>query len=111
MNLKPLYTSYTGVRHFWRDNGDGTQSVISYQPEEQISAILDYNKALANENSGWSTGGGKMMRRMAHIPAIIQYKWLVEEGWNCMNPDHADRLDRKLNDPDYAYLRTAHWRI
>ena len=108
MSLKPLFRSSTGVEHFWRDNGDGTQAVVSRQP---VSDILDHNKALANANDGWSQGGGRMMRRCASIPLALILKWKIEEGWDAFDPACAEKLRQKLNDPDYAYLRTAHWRV
>lgn len=111
MSLKPLFRSSAGVDHFWRDNGDGTNSVVSQQSGAVIEDILDHNKALAAENDGWSTGGGRVMRRCASIPLALILKWKVEEGWDAFNPAHAERLRRKLNDPDYAYLRTAHWKV
>jgi hypothetical protein len=47
------------------------------------------------------------MRRVAFIPNIIRDKWINEEGWDCWAPENADRLMKRLNDPDWLYLRTA----
>ena len=38
---------------------------------------------------------------------VLINKWLQEEGWNALDPEHSDRLMRKLNSSEYAYLRTA----
>lgn len=109
MSLKPLLLSDQpgGVDHYWRDNGDGSGDVVSVQ---DVGAILDMNKAMANHNDGWSPS--KELRRAAFIPNIIRDKWLNEEGWDAYRPDlYGDKLRQKLNDPDWAYLRTAHWRF
>ena len=72
--------------------------------QERIAA-LEAALAMRNENDGYSPS--RELRRVGHLPAVIILKWLQEEGWNAMNPHHHDRLVKKLNDPDWAYLRTA----
>jgi len=41
----------------------------------------------------------------AHIPDIIILKWLNEEGWSVFDPNAKAKLRRKLNDPDWRFLR------
>lgn len=94
------------VNHDWIDNEDGTYTVLSSADAEPD---LEYAKALANEDSGWSAD--KTFRRAAHIPDIIWLKWLQEEGWDAYDPANFDKLKQKLNSSDFMYLRTAHWRI
>ena len=91
-----------GVSHYWIDDGDGNYRIASFQDTD---AILDQNKAKANHNDGYSPS--RDLRRVAEIPWIIWLKWKQEEGWDALNPRYADRLARKLNDPDWAHLRTA----
>jgi hypothetical protein len=102
----PFYVSACGVRHHWRDEADGSATIISTQDTD---AILDLNKAMATENDGWSAS--REMRRAASIPLILVAKWLHEEGWNAFDPACEDRLKRKLNDSDYLWLRTAPGRL
>lgn len=107
--LKPLVAAaFAGdVAHWWRDNGDGTSSVVSAQ---DVAPVLARNRAMANHNDGWSPS--RELRRAAFIPNIIRDKWLNEEGWDAYRPDlYGERLRRKLNDPDWRYLRTAEWRM
>lgn len=99
---KPLFTSEAGVVHEWEDDGQGGGIVHS---TADVGEIIDLNKAMANENDGYTPS--REMRRVASIPAVIQLKWLLEEGLDCFKPEHALRLQRKLNDPDWRYLRTA----
>lgn len=46
------------------------------------------------------------MRKIASIPLVLVEKWLREDGIDVFNPDHNQKLMRKLHDPEYAYLRT-----
>lgn len=103
MRRRHLFTSGAGVRHDWEDVGDGEYLIHSVQ---DTTPVLERNKALANHNDGYTPT--REMRRVATIPTILRNKWLAEEGWDAFRPDlYAEKLMRKLNDPDYAHLRTA----
>ena len=74
---------------------------------ENCQPILD-----ANKNSLTDNGKGKGdMRHRARIPASIWLEWWQEFGGNPMAPENRLKLERKLNDPDLAYLRTTKGRI
>jgi len=103
------HRDWDGIVKHWRPDGDGG---IEVRISQDVSAILDRNKAMANHNDGYTPS--REMRRVAFIPAIVRQKWLIEEGWDCMNtndPDVAKKLVGKLNDSDWAHLRTAPGRI
>lgn len=95
-----------GIRRQWIDNEDGTFTVTQTQDCE---AIIELNKAMYNHNDGYTPS--RDMKRIASIPNTFVYKWLVEEGWNANDPRYGDRLKRKLNDPDWRFLRTAPGRL
>lgn len=109
-----LFTSSAGVSHFMRTESDGKTYVDSVA---DVEAALDVNKAMATHNDGYSPS--RELRRAFHIPAIILVKWQNEIGYdprhpnasNPLHPANSDFLKRKLNDPDWAYLRTAPGRI
>jgi len=46
------------------------------------------------------------VRMVARIPLIIIEKWRNELGVDYWNPDHQDRVDRLLADPEWRWLRT-----
>jgi len=102
MSLDPFFRSSFGVRHYWRDDGDGNASIVSFQDTDDI---LEHNKAQATHNDGYNPD--RTMRRVASIPMVLIHHWLVTEGWNALDPACADKLKQKLNDPEYRYLRTA----
>lgn len=102
----PLITTEAGIRHDITFDSDGRMLTSATQ---DTTAVLDRNQAMFNENDGYTPS--REMRRVASIPLILIYKWRHEEGWDAFNPQHADKLAQKLNDPDYAYLRTAPGRV
>jgi hypothetical protein len=107
MARQSLFTSAAGIEYTWEDQGDGNYLVHGTQ---DLTGILDRNRAMANHNDGYTPT--RELRRVAHIPAIIRNKWLAEEGWDAYRPDlYGDKLMRKLNDPDWQYLRTAEGQI
>ncbi len=105
MTDRTLLLAEHGVRHDWIDNHDGTFTVASRQ---DVEPFLDRNKALANANDGYNRS--RDMRRLASIPNIVLMQWLNEAGSMEILRD-PKFLARKLNDPDYLYLRTAPYRI
>jgi hypothetical protein len=102
----PLLTTEGGITH-WMTEEEGGKLVFS--ATQDAEAILDANKAAANTNDGYSPS--RELRRVATIPDIVGLKWLHEEGWWYQDPKYADRLARKLNDPDWRHLRTAPGRV
>lgn len=85
---------------------DGETTTIT--KKQNIEGHLAVNRALAIAN-------GKRMKSeyanpVASIPAIVQVKWLIEEGWDCLrthDPDVQKKLKQKLNSNEYRYLRTS----
>ena len=100
----PLLAEH-GVTHEWIDNHDGTYTVVAAQ---DVAPFLDRNRAMANANDGYNRTCD--MRRLASIPNIVLMQWLNEAGSMEILRD-PKFLAKKLNDPDYLYLRTAPYRI
>lgn len=73
---------------------------------DDVEPILEHNKLLRTmeQKSDWG-------RHVGTVPNIIAVKWLNEE-WQRGNPirylsrEWMDLVEKKLNDPDWAYLRT-----
>ena len=103
---RPWFVSSCGVAHYWRPQADGGVAITSVQ---DTGAILDRNRAMATHNDGYSPS--RDIRRAASIPLILVAKWLQEEGWDAFDPACGDQLKKKLNDPDYLWLRTAPGRL
>lgn len=89
------------VRHV-RIDDDG---LITERLVHDAEPVLERNKALANHNDGWTAS--REMRRVASIPMGVVLAWKHIDGIDVFNPDHAEAVKRKLNDPDWRYLRNA----
>lgn len=100
--FSPFYNSAGGVEYLWRTRPEGGFDIAARQ---DVDAILDMNKAMATENDGYTPS--KDLKRVASIPMIFWSKWMHEEGWDMFDPNSADRLMRKLNSNEFAFLRTA----
>lgn len=96
-----LFRSEQGLDHYMIEDEGGTR----FETVGHTDPVIERNKAMATHNDGYTPS--REMRRVASIPYILINKWLVEEGWNALDPANHDRLVRKLNDPDWAFLRTA----
>ena len=98
------YDPNTGMKTVYEDLG-GDNFALHY--EQDVEPILDMNKAKANEGRDYYAASNDIWR-VASVPASVQLKWLIEEGIDCFNPEHWDRVKKKLNDPDWRHLKTAH---
>jgi|DEB3_MinimDraft_2_1074329.scaffolds.fasta_scaffold00127_4 hypothetical protein len=75
---------------------------------QDVEAILDENKRLASLNDGYSPS--RDMRRVASIPMTVIEQWM-KEGINIFDRNCAEAIRRKLNSPEWRYLRTAPGRV
>lgn len=96
-----LFTSSAGIDHYMVEDENGT----SFAAVAPTDPVIEHNKKLATHNDGYTSD--RSMRRVASIPYIIGLKWLNEEGWWFMDPEHHDKLAQKLNSSDWRHLRTA----
>jgi hypothetical protein len=89
---------------------DRTEDKLHIAHEQDVSDILDSNRASANakdKHAKWND-----FERVASIPAVVVMEWM-KEGINVMAPNADDkrRMKAKLNSPEYAYLRTRGGRL
>jgi hypothetical protein len=105
MTKTHLFKSSAGIDHWMVRDGKNTR----FASTQGTDGILDQNKAMLTHNDGYTPD--REMKRVASVPYIVALKWLNEEGWWMFDPEHADKLAAKLNDPDWAHLRTAEGRL
>lgn len=90
---------------------DDLADEVTIRTSQNVKPYLEENKRLQTENPYFQSRSAK---RIASIPNHVTYKWLQEDGvyWPRL-PKHEKRkyLARKLNDPDYRYLRTSEGRF
>lgn len=99
------------------DTEDGVSSTFHYDPDgdrstvetvQDVEPILENNKRLQTLNDGYTAD--RSMRRIASIPLVVVQQWMQEDGVNWLalpKDEKAIYLRRKLNDPQWRYLRTS----
>ncbi len=75
---------------------------------QDCEAIIENNKRLYGFNNGYSPS--RDLKRVASIPLTVVEQWM-KEGVNIFDKNCAEAIRRKLNDPQYLYLRTAPGRV
>lgn len=98
----------TGITEWFVGSEDGKTFQIVYEQDAQ--PVIEENKRKQSAGRAYYARDNEMWR-VASIPITVQYKWMVEEGIDVLNPDHMPAVKRKLNDPDWRWLKTADVRI
>src|SRR5262245_35655624 len=89
----------------FRFHRDG--KAIAIEHTQDVEPILKRNKMLRGEDQHSDWG-----RHVASIPNVIYVKWLDEEhrkgntSLRMFTPEFDEIVQRKLQDPEWAYLRT-----
>lgn len=91
-----------GLTTWWEDTPEGF--LLRY--EQDVEPLIDENRRKQNAGRDYYASAGDYWK-VASIPVTVQYKWMIEDGIDITNPDHWPRVQRKLNDPDWRYLKTA----
>lgn len=97
------FDPFTGIVTEMHTDYDGSLYV---ERTQDVEPIITNNKRVKNDERP-----GKDMRLVATIPNIVIEKWLREEGINVYKKEHWSAVRRKLNDPDWAHLRTWQGKI
>lgn len=88
------------VTRVHRDKADRT---ITFERLQDVEPILDANKALQGERQRGD------FRHIGSVPNVLIERWMNEEGAPVLSMgsrEFAQFIKRKLDDPQYAYLRT-----
>jgi hypothetical protein len=86
-----------------------TETTVIHR-EQDVSHILDINKAMQNETAAWTQGVKNGWAHYAQIPNIVQEIWLNKHGVDCMKKENWEKggsVWKLLNDPEYRYLKTT----
>lgn len=95
----------TGMSEYFEYHEPTDTTVIHY--EQDISGLLDQNKALAADDDRTRKGIKEGMVHYARVPSVIIMKWRTEHGIDFFNPNHKAGVFRLLNSPEYSYLKTT----
>lgn len=95
----------SGITQYTEYHADTDTLVLA--SEQDCTALLDRNKALANDSDRTRKGIKEDWWHYATIPNVIIEKWLIEDGISVFKKEHAKRVFQKLNSPEYKYLKTT----
>lgn len=82
---------------------------VHIETRQDVEANLDWSKRLQNDTEYSDKGIRQEMWHYAHIPLIVQVRWLNEYGsqnWP-MAPGNEKLLFRLLNSPEWKYLKAT----
>ena len=83
---------------------DADNDRLTIRKVEDVENHLDAVRREKNENpDGMSRS--RTWRKIGSIPMTLAHKWLVEDGFDCMDPNNAKAVLRKLN--EFNKLRTV----
>lgn len=99
------YDPYTGVTTYF--DYDYATDKTTVGMEQDVSLVLDVNKARQNETEYSKMGIKNEWWHMATIPTIVIERWKNEKGVDVFNKDHWKAVKRLLNDPDYKWLKAT----
>ena len=75
--------------------------------EQDVSGVLEFNKALQNDTDYSKKGIKDSWWHMGTIPPVVIEKWKNEKGVDVFNKDHWSAVKKLLNDPEYKWLKTT----
>ena len=99
------------------DSGGGVTTTFHYDPDgdktiietsQDVEPILEQNRRAQSLNDGYSPS--RELKRVASIPLVVVQKWMQDDGVNFLALGKQEKrayLRRKLNDPEWQYLRTS----
>lgn len=99
----------TGLKTYHEYDHQTRKTIITYEHDD-AQPVLDWTHGL---RSGGITDYNRKrdVWHAATVPETVILKWRFEDGIDIYNPDHFDAVRKKLNDPEWAYLRTWEGKI
>lgn len=93
----------------WHDYDPVTRVTTLYDVQD-CDPYLDRNKRLANDETRSKKGIKDGWWHVASIPNAIIHRWL-SEGINVYRREHQKAVMKKLQDPEWRYLKTTSGRL
>lgn len=93
--------SFNGVKKYIRSSDDDEGTVQVRYDGYDVPIITKRNKQAQND---WDGKFGDGLHHAAHIPTTVLMEWYAEDGIIAVLQD-PDYMTRKLNDPDWKYLK------
>jgi hypothetical protein len=97
-------TGVTEIFHY-----DHVTKDVHIETRQDVSPLIEQNKALQNDESYSQNGIKNEMWHFATIPIVVQLQWLQKYGPvnDPMKRGNEKLLFRLLNDPEWRYLKAT----
>jgi hypothetical protein len=99
------YDPFTGVTTYF--DYDFATDKTTVGMEQDVTLVLEWNKALQNDDDYSKKGIKNEWWHMCKIPNIVIERWKNEKGIDVWNRDHWGAVKKLLNDPDYKWLKAT----
>jgi hypothetical protein len=104
---QPFYRDpFSGLVHEFSELEPGRVVIHTHGDAQEV---LDANAFDRNHSNPYTPS--RDLKHVARIPVEVYMIWLNELGVDVLNPDHADKVRKLLNDSQWAYLRTSGGRV
>lgn len=95
------------AEYLHHDEQNGT---FSLQRVSDVESVIEENKRRQNDGTnGWSPS--REWKHVARIPMGVCLEWLTKYGIDVNNKDHMPAVLKKLDDPEYLWLRIGTGRL
>ena len=87
---------------------DDSERKFHLQRQSDVTENIEWNKREYNQNRQGKDGLGS---KVADVPMGVVVDWKVRLGMDFIDRNHWPAILRKLDDPEWRYLRTTPGRI
>lgn len=88
-----------------------TDNVTTEYRQHNIGQLVERAKRLKADTRRQSRQKKEGVMHVGTIPNWLAMKWLIEEGWDCFKKENMPRVLKKLQSPEYKWLKTFDGRI
>jgi len=99
------FDAFSGISTF--HDYDHATKITTLTTHCDVEPLLEKNKREYNDLDFKKAGMDASMLKIASIPFLLSEKWRIEDGLDIFNKDHMPALIKRLNLPEWRYLRTA----
>ena len=104
--MRRVLDQHAGVVSTFHYDEDGDKTII--ETVQDVEPILEANKAMQTDGDGYTPS--RDLKHIASIPLVVVEKWMNDDGVNFLSLGRQEKrayLRKKLNDPEWAYLKTS----
>ena len=95
---------FTNVTTEYYAKPDGNIHVRKFM---ETKTVVDGNKRSQNSFSDWKSNRFGAVQTVGRVPTLLAENWAKEAGVRMFSKEFNELVKRKLNNPDFRYLKTV----